>query len=98
MEMKTLESDHRIRITSINAEGDCGYVAEEAQLVHLRDANNKLRLRLKDLLDYIYRIELYNEQLYQNHAIIAEKQRYEPPTRDSEASRMMERETLIRRL
>jgi len=53
MEIQTLEQDHRLRMTSIVGEGDCGYVAEEAQLIHLRETNNKLRMRLKDLLDYI---------------------------------------------
>ena len=53
MEIQTLEQDHRLRMTSIVGEGDCGYVAEEAQWIHLRETNNKLRMRLKDLLDYI---------------------------------------------
>jgi hypothetical protein len=87
MEIKTLEQDHRLRMTTIAGETDCGYVAEEAQLIHLRETNNKLRMRLKDLLDYIHRIEMYNQQLYQNHTIITERARHEVPTRDYEITR-----------
>lgn len=93
-----MEQDHRMRMTSIAGESDCTYVAEEAQLLHLRETNNKLRMRLKDLLDYIHRIELYNQQLYQTRTIMTERVKHEPPTRDYELNIAMDRENLLRRV
>lgn len=71
-ETQVLEQEHRVKMAGIG-EADCGYVAEEAQLLHLRDANDKLRMRLKDLLDYIARMEAYNNQLSHNHVILTER-------------------------
>ena len=42
-----------MRMTGIRSQGGLG---EESQLIHIKDANNKLRLRLKDLMDYIARM------------------------------------------